>query len=59
MALSKRRPMEEETHLLFVYGSLMRGMERASFIGNPQKRSLPAPALRAERSTKWVLFQHD
>lgn len=37
MALSKRRPMEEETHLLFVYGSLMRGMERASFIGNPQK----------------------
>lgn len=37
MALLKGRQGEEDTNLLFVYGSLMRGMERASFINNPDK----------------------
>ena len=36
MALSKWQA-EEETNLLFVYGSLMRGMERANFLDNPDK----------------------
>ncbi|MGH7491726.1 MAG: gamma-glutamylcyclotransferase family protein [bacterium] len=37
MALSKSQSAEEDTNLIFVYGSLMRGMERASFINNPDK----------------------
>ena len=37
MALSKSQSTEDDSNLIFVYGSLMRGMERASFISNPDK----------------------
>jgi gamma-glutamylcyclotransferase (GGCT)/AIG2-like uncharacterized protein YtfP len=43
MALSKSQPADEETNLIFVYGSLMRGMERASFINNPDKARFVSP----------------
>src|SRR5262245_56746607 len=43
MALSKPLSAEDETNLFFVYGSLMRGMERASFINNPDKAQFVSP----------------
>lgn len=35
--------ISDETNLLFVYGSLMRGMERAAFMGSTDKARFLAP----------------
>ncbi|MDZ7269671.1 MAG: gamma-glutamylcyclotransferase [candidate division KSB1 bacterium] len=43
----RRAPAAETTDLLFVYGTLMRGMERADFLNNPDKASFAGPATAA------------
>ncbi len=46
---SRSSPAAETTNLFFVYGTLMRGMERADFLDNPDKASFAGPATAAGR----------
>ena len=58
MALSKWQA-EEETNLLFVYGSLMRGMERANFLDNPDKARFAGAGAARHTVRGGFISRHD